>query len=201
MIYVNRLSSIYNLSNYGWLAMDIKTLCLGVLSLGDASGYDIKKVFEDAFSHFYVAGFGSIYPALAELSREGYATCIEQEQEQEKRPAKKVYHLTDAGLEAFRAALAQTYPSHRVRSDFMVLLMFSHLLTPEQMEETLMQRVDDIDKELKHLECLAPDGKSLPAGASFAAGLGHALLQTAREYISQNKEPFLRQLFNEDEKT
>ena len=49
--------------------MDIKTLCLGVLTQGEASGYDIKKHFECVFSHFYVAGFGSIYPALTELAR------------------------------------------------------------------------------------------------------------------------------------
>ncbi len=79
--------------------MDVKTLCLGVLSMGDASGYEIKKVFENAFSHFYVAGFGSIYPALAELTREGLVVCSDIEQE--KRPAKKVYQLTEKGLSTF----------------------------------------------------------------------------------------------------
>ncbi len=33
--------------------MDVKTLCLGVLCHGDATGYDIKKHFETAFSHFF----------------------------------------------------------------------------------------------------------------------------------------------------
>jgi hypothetical protein len=55
--------------------MDVKTLCLGVLTEGNKSGYEIKRCFEEAFSHFFVAGFGSIYPALAELSRAGLVTC------------------------------------------------------------------------------------------------------------------------------
>lgn len=178
--------------------MDVKTLCLGVLSIGDASGYEIKKVFEDAFSHFYVAGFGSIYPALAELSREGYVTCSEQEQQ--KRPAKKVYHLTEAGLEAFRTALADTYPSHRVRSDFMVMLVFSHLLTPRQMTEVLQLRVADIDENLAQIEaCLAQADRSHPAGAEFAAGFARAVLQASRDYIAQHKEAFLRQLSSKEE--
>jgi len=48
--------------------MDVKTLCLGVLSLGDASGYEIRKMFEEGpFAHFHHASFGSIYPALSPL--------------------------------------------------------------------------------------------------------------------------------------
>jgi len=48
--------------------MDVKTLCLGVLSRGTASGYEIKKQCEEGpFAHFYAAGFGSIYPALNAL--------------------------------------------------------------------------------------------------------------------------------------
>ena len=45
--------------------MDTRSICLGVLSMGEATGYEIKKLFEDGpFSHFYDAGYGSIYPAL-----------------------------------------------------------------------------------------------------------------------------------------
>ena len=55
--------------------MDVKTLCLGVLTEGDRTGYEIKQRFEEAFNHFFGAGFGSIYPALAELTRRGLVTC------------------------------------------------------------------------------------------------------------------------------
>ena len=48
--------------------MDARTLCLGALELGDASGYEIKKLYEEGdLSHFYAVGFGSIYPALTRL--------------------------------------------------------------------------------------------------------------------------------------
>ena len=50
--------------------MDVKTLCIGILSLGDASGYEIKKQLEERFSFFYDASFGSIYPALNKLQKE-----------------------------------------------------------------------------------------------------------------------------------
>jgi DNA-binding PadR family transcriptional regulator len=76
--------------------MDVATLCLAVLAHGPASGYEIKKELEDgAYSHFFRASFGSIYPALARLAQEGFVTG--REQEQAKRPDKKVYRLTPGG--------------------------------------------------------------------------------------------------------
>ena len=76
--------------------MDARTLCLGALELGDASGYEIKKLYEEGdLSHFYAVGFGSIYPALTRLVDDGLAECFDQPQD--KRPDKKVYALTEAG--------------------------------------------------------------------------------------------------------
>ena len=60
--------------------MDTRTLCLGVLTERPMSGYEIKKHFEQAFRHFFMAGFGSIYPALAELARDGLVTVESVEQ-------------------------------------------------------------------------------------------------------------------------
>ena len=52
--------------------MNVRTLCLGVLSFGEATGYEIKKEIEEGpFSHFIEASFGSIYPALTQLLGEG----------------------------------------------------------------------------------------------------------------------------------
>ena len=83
--------------------MDVKTLCLGALSRGDASGYEIKKAFEEGpLSHIHEASFGAIYPALTELERQGLVTG--REMAQEKRPDKKVYALTEAGLGALNLA-------------------------------------------------------------------------------------------------
>ena len=41
--------------------MNVKTLCLGFLSTREATGYEIKKEFEEGFfSHFIEASYGSI---------------------------------------------------------------------------------------------------------------------------------------------
>jgi DNA-binding PadR family transcriptional regulator len=95
--------------------MDTRTLCLAVLERGEASGYEIKKKLDaPPYSHFQDTSFGSIYPALGRLAEEG-AVAV-REQEQEKRPDKKVYSLTEAGRRQLCAALGQTTACGRISS-------------------------------------------------------------------------------------
>ncbi len=169
--------------------MDIKTLCLGVLSLGEASGYEIKKFFEDGFSHFYVAGFGSIYPALAQLTREGHVTCSDIEQE--RRPAKKVYRITDSGLALFRAELAQAHPVHKVRSDFLLQMVFAAALPTARLQEVLRLRIEDIEADLEHA-ALSLQRDDIPASAHFAIGYAQAALQAGRDYIEKNQDALIQ---------
>lgn len=169
--------------------MDVKNLCLGVLTMGEASGYEIKKAFEESFSHFYAAGFGSIYPALAKLTQLGYVTCSNIEQE--KRPAKKVYRLTEVGRRAFADALAETYPEHRVRSDFMVLAVFAHLQGHERMAEVLDIRLADIEQQIALInDCVDARGHAGP-GVEFAAGYARTVLQAGHDYIRRHRKQFL----------
>jgi len=171
--------------------MDVKTLCLGVLSLGEASGYEIKKFFEDGFSHFYVAGFGSIYPALAQLTREGHVTCSDIQQE--KRPAKKVYRISESGMALFRSELARTHPSHKVRSDFLLQMIFAGFMTPQRLEEVLRLRSADIEAQMQHIsEC--QQREALPGGAHFALGYAQAVLQAGHDYIESYQQELLEQL-------
>src|SRR3546814_20096495 len=96
--------------------MDAKTLCLGVLSRGAASGYEIKKAFEEGpFSHFHQASFGSIYPALNALSADGLVAV--RAQAQQKRPATKIYSPTPTESTALLAALRPTTGPTTIPSD------------------------------------------------------------------------------------
>jgi DNA-binding PadR family transcriptional regulator len=135
-----------------------------------------------------VAGYGSIYPALAELTRQGLVTCTDVEQA--KRPAKKVYRLTDAGLQSFRAALAEAYPAHRVRSDFMVLMLFAHHLEPQRLVEVVEQRSADIDTMLAQIDSCGQEAPydNPPAGAEFMRGFARAVLLASRNYIKNHRQ-------------
>ena len=95
--------------------MDVKTVCLGMLTDGDASGYDLKKQFESTFSHFFAAGYGSIYPALSALLADGLVDC--REIAQDGRPDRKVYRITTAGRAHLRLALDEILVRRRTDID------------------------------------------------------------------------------------
>lgn len=178
--------------------MDIKTLCLGVLTQGEASGYDIKKHFECVFSHFYVAGFGSIYPALTELARDGLVTC--REESKSNRPDRKVYALTPAGREVFLESLAATPPRHRIRSEFYVLLHFAHLLPAERLGEVLNERLVDVGRTLQELQRVSESsssvGRALSPAQRFEVELALATLKAHRDYIAAHRDELVNAVSN-----
>ncbi len=111
--------------------MDAKTLCLAVLSQGDASGYEIRKAVESGpFGYIQDIGYSSIYPALSRLYDDNLVTVTEYAQE--GRPDKKVYKLTPEGRMALLGALQEPTESDRTRSDFLFRMLFADILPPRR---------------------------------------------------------------------
>lgn len=168
--------------------MDVKDLCLGALTFGNASGYDIKKFFQQSFSHFYAAGYGSIYPALAELTAAGLVSC--RPQARGAGPNRKLYSLTLKGRRSFRARLAGTQPRHQVKSEFLVLMYFAHLLPPKQLRGVLDRQVAAFDQDLRDIqrhETAGANGDGPTAGARFVCGYGRTVLGAARAYLRSQR--------------
>jgi len=164
--------------------MDVKTLCLGVLALGDASGYEIKKHFEEGpFSHFHAAGFGSIYPALGTLLADGLVTCVEMAQE--GRPDKKVYSITEAGRRAFRRELHKAPSPDSYRSEAIFMMFFGDLLDADHLTD-VYQRLLAVNRA--KVECLSdPDCTATARGRRFVRGLGLAVSSAIVTYMENNK--------------
>ena len=162
--------------------MDVKTLCLGILSQGDATGYEIKKQFEGGYSHFYEASFGSIYPALAKLTADGMVSCMQQAQE--KRPDKKVYTITAAGRLAFLDELNKMPGRDRIRSEFLATMLFGDLLSPSQLDTVIETKLAEYRDELAEME--ASDMNGAGAGHTFVHGFGIAFYRAAIAYIEEH---------------
>lgn len=166
--------------------MDVKTLCLGLLSLGEACGYDLKKRFEALFRHFFSAGYGSIYPALAELADDGLVTC--RTVAQDGKPERKVYSITARGRRQFRDALRHTQPQHKLRSEFLAMIYFAELMDPERLESLLDDRLRQLREAEAHIaEIQRGWSDHVPVGARFVAGFGAELARVAAEYIENNR--------------
>jgi len=71
-------------------------ILLGMLS-DPASGYDLKKTFEQSIRHFWSAELSQIYPALARLEDEGHLESASAASE--KGPPRKIYSRTESGLD------------------------------------------------------------------------------------------------------
>lgn len=166
--------------------MDVKTVCLGMLTDGEASGYDMKKCFESSFGHFFPAGYGSIYPALATLARNGL---VEYELEaQEGKPDRKVYSITEKGREALMEGLANPNPSHKLRSEFLAVAWFAHLMPAGQVNTVIENRLQDIDEFLEMIEQFqAKNCPGMGPGAQFVAGYGKHMASAFKQYIEENR--------------
>ena len=164
--------------------MDVKTLCLGVLVLGDASGYEIKKHFEEGpFSYFHAAGFGSIYPALGALLADDLVTCTEMAQE--GRPDKKVYSITEAGRRAFRRELHKAPSPDSYRSEAIFMMFFGDLLDPDHLGDVYQRH---LAVHRATVECLSdPDCTVTARGRQFVRGLGLAVSGAIVAYMEANK--------------
>ncbi len=164
--------------------MNVKSLCLGSLCLKDSSGYEIKKLFESAFSHFYSASYGSIYPALNRLlDEELVSVSIEPGG---KHPDKKLYHITPAGKAAFIEELAATPPQEQLRSGFLMLMFFAHLLESDRLTEVLDEMEEKYEAEIAYLESLQDCGKNTP-GMRFTVEFGLNAYRHSLQFIRDQR--------------
>lgn len=102
---------------------------LGALSLQPMSGYDLKKFIEEGTGKFWTESYAQIYPVLKQLTKEGLT--VSHVERQEGRPERHVYSLTDQGLAALRAWLADPAERQVPRNELLLKLFFGRLASQE----------------------------------------------------------------------
>ena len=102
---------------------------LGILSLGSASGYDIKKMMAQSTDHFWREGDGSIYPILKQLLDEGLLTCEIENSDSEK--PKKVYSLTVDGQQELEDWLVEDPSLFPNRNELLLKVFFGWNVDPK----------------------------------------------------------------------
>jgi DNA-binding PadR family transcriptional regulator len=174
--------------------MDVKTLCLAVLFQGEATGYEIKKAFEEGpFAHFQRASFGSIYPALSRLLADGMA--VAEAHEQDGRPDKKVYRLTQTGRAAFLRAIGQEPEHDQFRSDMLFLLYFARELPPDRVAALIDRYIESYTSQADHIESCRMErqssGAEIDPGRWLVSGFGVEVYRAAADYLVRNRGPLL----------
>jgi PadR family transcriptional regulator AphA len=125
--------------------MSLEHAILGFLNYGPFSGYDLKKVFDVSVQHFWPADQSQIYRTLTRLEEQGWAEM--EVVEQEDRPDRKVYRITDAGKEELRHWLTTPLQPKDIREPGLIQVFFAGQLDDEEILE-MFERIAGKLREL-----------------------------------------------------
>jgi DNA-binding PadR family transcriptional regulator len=169
--------------------MHVKTVCLSILYEEEASGYEIRRLcVEGECSYFVDASFGSIYPALAKLEAEGLVTS--RTEQQEGRPAKKIYAITEAGRTAFVQSLFEPIEDETFRSPFLLFARFAHLLPKSLVEQRLKEQLAHMDEQTQHLREVLKQHGNRPSDA-WVIQYGLSCIGQAREHMRDHMDELI----------
>ena len=117
---------------------------LGLLSREPLSGYDVSGRMGARVGYFWEARHSQIYPELARLEGRGMVT--HRVIEQRDRPDKKVYEITELGLEALKEWVTEP-PAPRTARDEVVLKAYSVWLAEPEKAVALFRDQERLHEE------------------------------------------------------
>ncbi|MDX2378100.1 PadR family transcriptional regulator [Microbacterium sp. LRZ72] len=126
--------------------MSLRYALLALLRVGPLSGYDLQKQFSLSVGHVWHAPDSQIYPELRKMEREGL---IEgEEQPRGERGTRRVYHVTDAGDDAFLGWMRTPMDYSRVRDPAHLRAAYLENTTPDAGRDFLRAHVEQWQSEL-----------------------------------------------------
>lgn len=145
--------------------MSLKHAILVLLETEPGSGYDLLKQFNERLGYFWNAKHQQIYQELKKLLEQELVSCsLEQ---QNNKPNKKVYEITEHGIQELKSWLGQSVKPSKVNDALLVKLYGGHLVDYETLlkeindhkilHENTLSRLLDIEKTY---HCLPEDKRS-----------------------------------------
>ena len=130
--------------------MSLRYALLAILRVGPLSGYDLQKQFHQSVGHVWHAPDSQIYPELRKMEQAGL---IEgEEQARGERGTRRIYHVTDAGDEAFADWMAAPLDYQRVRDPAHLRAAYLEATTPAAARAFLERHIEVWRSELAQWE-------------------------------------------------
>lgn len=168
--------------------MNVRSLCLAILNMSDATGYEIRKLSTEAeYSYFVDASFGSIYPALNKLESDNMVTC--RLEAQVGKPARKVYSITELGRHEFRDALKISPQKDLFKSEFLLLAMNANFVDRETLQMAIDQRFEYLKEEIAIVNA-AGEGCA-HEGLSWISRYGRTCMEASLNFLQENQQELL----------
>ncbi len=120
---------------------------LGLLAFwGPLSGYDIKRLFDHTLSAMWAAAQSQIYKELRRMKALGWVDM--QREEQESRPDRKVYSITESGHSALRQWLAQPPDTFQLRDELLLKVLFGTFAAPGDLAQNIRASIANHEMRL-----------------------------------------------------
>jgi PadR family transcriptional regulator, regulatory protein AphA len=123
---------------------------LGFLFRGPAHGYDLCREMRERLGEVWRLRTSHIYALLAGLEKDGLVR--HERVDQETRPAKKVFSITDEGRLAFLVWVRSPVTNVRdIRLDFLAKLYFSRFDSPTALVDLIANQLSVCRSNIKRL--------------------------------------------------
>lgn len=132
--------------------MALRYAVLGLLSKENKSGYDLAQTFAARVGHFWNAHHTQIYRELSKLETEGLVR--HQVVEQQERPDKKIYELTEPGRTALYEWLFESPKPPKMKNEALLKVSLFHLIPPEHAMSFFRKSRDDHRTILGYMQAL-----------------------------------------------
>ncbi len=136
--------------------MSLQYGILGLLQYAPMTGYNLKKLFDESINNIWEASLSQIYRELGTLEKNGLVTS--QIEQQDDRPDKKIYSISEEGKKAFNTWLVNFPDKFRSpkRDEFMLRMFFGAQLGKTEMKKQFQRFIEDRKKTIN-----AIDGKNI----------------------------------------
>ncbi|HEX5256440.1 MAG TPA: PadR family transcriptional regulator [Mycobacterium sp.] len=141
--------------------MSLRDAVLAALLEGESSGYDLAKDFDASVANFWPASPQQLYRELDRLAEQRLiqARIVQQE----RRPNKRMFSLTEAGRDAIRQFTAQAPKPSVIRDELLVKVQASDAGDIEAVRRLIRERLDWASAKVQRYERLRTrmlDGRS-----------------------------------------
>ena len=175
---------------------------LGLLAfMGPMSGYDIKRLFDHMLAPMWGAAHSQIYNELRRMEELGWVQM--QREEQENRPDRKVYSITQAGQQALASWQTKTPGVPQLRDELLLKIMFGSFASPDALIENVKAGIIAHEQRLatyrQNLQHLPVRGEQLQEGSRHnpyaAENEGDPFLELISHFAIDLEKTYLRWLY------
>ena len=134
--------------------MSLRDAVLVALLEGESSGYDLAKDFDASVANFWMATPQQLYRELERLAEQGLiqARIVEQE----RRPNKRMFSLTEAGYEEIRQFTGRPPKPSAIRDELLIKVQALDFGDAAAVRDLIVERRDRAEAKVQRYERLAP---------------------------------------------